>query len=276
MALPSQFPIANDTFRVFADLQVSDMVNANRYRALREKTSLTSGEETELNGLATTLRGKLCLAEDLNLFTDAMTKMQTFIKQTMLDYYKYRGDWSATANPAYTIFNTVRFTDGQVYMAMVTPSATPPTDAGVWLLIGIKGDTGLQGPAGAQLVNRDAYAAGTSYVSNDLVTYNGAVYYAKQNTTGNLPTNTTFWGLFVSGFGENLNALQTVHKTTIVGAVNEVNTIATGAANNVGNTANLATTNKTTIVDAINEVRGVVYTQAQVNSLIAAAKKYQV
>ena len=47
----------------------------------------------------------------------------------------------------------------------------------------------------SQLTGTSAYAASTTYATNDLVTYNNNLYKAKQSTTGNLPTNTAFWDL---------------------------------------------------------------------------------
>jgi hypothetical protein len=38
-----------------------------------------------------------------------------------------------------------------------------------------------------------AYAGGTSYVVDDAVSYNGSSYICKLASTGNLPTNTTYW-----------------------------------------------------------------------------------
>ena len=38
-----------------------------------------------------------------------------------------------------------------------------------------------------------AYNSGTTYATGDSVSYNGASYVAIQATTGNLPTNTTYW-----------------------------------------------------------------------------------
>jgi hypothetical protein len=38
-----------------------------------------------------------------------------------------------------------------------------------------------------------AYSNSTTYALGDLVTYNGLSYVANQATTGNLPTNTTYW-----------------------------------------------------------------------------------
>ena len=43
--------------------------------------------------------------------------------------------------------------------------------------------------------------SGTAYVANDVVYYNGSAYIAKQSTTGNLPTDTTYWNQFSAGSG---------------------------------------------------------------------------
>lgn len=59
-----------------------------------------------------------------------------------------------------------------------------------------QGPAGPAGPQGIQGVSTNwlgAYAAGTAYVQGDGVSYNGANYIALQDTTGNLPTNTTYW-----------------------------------------------------------------------------------
>ena len=52
------------------------------------------------------------------------------------------------------------------------------------------------------------YASGTAYVKNDVVYYatNGNAYIAKQNTTGNVPTNGTYWSQFAAGSGGIWNA----------------------------------------------------------------------
>ena len=42
---------------------------------------------------------------------------------------------------------------------------------------------------------RGNFSASTAYVANDVVFFNGSSYIAKQSTTGNAPTNTTYWGL---------------------------------------------------------------------------------
>jgi hypothetical protein len=52
------------------------------------------------------------------------------------------------------------------------------------------------------------YASGTAYVKNDVVYYstNGNAYIAKQATTGNAPTNGTYWSQFAAGSGGIWNA----------------------------------------------------------------------
>jgi hypothetical protein len=56
---------------------------------------------------------------------------------------------------------------------------------------GNTGATGAQGPAGLNWLG--TYSGGTSYVVDDAVFYNGSSYVCKLSSTGNLPTNTTYW-----------------------------------------------------------------------------------
>lgn len=42
------------------------------------------------------------------------------------------------------------------------------------------------------------YNAATAYVVNNQVSYNGSTYICISNTTGNAPTNTSYWGLFAA------------------------------------------------------------------------------
>ena len=51
--------------------------------------------------------------------------------------------------------------------------------------------------------HRGDYAGGTAYAKNDVVYYatNGNAYIAKQATTGNVPTNATYWSQFAQGSG---------------------------------------------------------------------------
>jgi hypothetical protein len=58
---------------------------------------------------------------------------------------------------------------------------------------GSTGATGATGPAGLNWLG--AYAGGTTYAVDDAVSYNGSSYVCKLASTGNLPTNTTYWDI---------------------------------------------------------------------------------
>ena len=49
------------------------------------------------------------------------------------------------------------------------------------------------------LLPKGAYDANTTYNLLDMVFYQGSTYVAKQTTTGNLPTNTTYWQILAQG-----------------------------------------------------------------------------
>ena len=73
----------------------------------------------------------------------------------------------------------------------------------------------------------EAYNNSTSYAQGDQVTYNDKLYKAKQSTTGNLPTNTTYWDLL----GDYTSLGDTVgDNTASINAINTVSSTSTSAA----------------------------------------------
>jgi len=50
----------------------------------------------------------------------------------------------------------------------------------------------------ASFTFQGAYAGGTTYYPNDVVTYNNSTYICILQSTGNLPTNTTYWSLLAA------------------------------------------------------------------------------
>lgn len=75
-----------------------------------------------------------------------------------------------------------------------TGPAGPQGPTGATGPAGATGATGPAGPAGPTGLNwLGAYSAGTAYAVDDAVSYNGASYICKLASTGNLPTNTTYW-----------------------------------------------------------------------------------
>jgi hypothetical protein len=47
------------------------------------------------------------------------------------------------------------------------------------------------------------YSSASAYQANDVVSYGGILYISKDNTSGNVPTNTSFWEVFTEGFKFN-------------------------------------------------------------------------
>jgi hypothetical protein len=68
--------------------------------------------------------------------------------------------------------------------------------------------------------NTPAYSNTETYATNDLVTYNGAIYQAKSTTTGNLPTNTTYWTKV--GDYTSLGQVVAAHTTQIANVVSDL------------------------------------------------------
>jgi hypothetical protein len=133
--------------------------------------------------------------------------------------------FNGTANPDVNIG-----VGGDYYLNTITGNAFQKSDNGAWVLIaniegpqgiqglqGIQGSQGEQGIQGAQgpigltgaqgipgpigpagLTWKGAYNASASYVSDDAVGYNGASYFCIAPTTGNIPTNETYWALMAS------------------------------------------------------------------------------
>ena len=79
----------------------------------------------------------------------------------------------------------------------------PTGPQGIQGIQGIQGPAGPQGPQGVEgpqgpqgergLTWRGAYAGGTAYEPDDAVSYDGAAYICILASTGNLPTDTTYW-----------------------------------------------------------------------------------
>ena len=57
---------------------------------------------------------------------------------------------------------------------------------------------------------RGTYAGGTAYTPKDAVVYNNASYICIANTTGNLPTDTTYWNVMAAKGVDGTNVGTTI------------------------------------------------------------------
>lgn len=78
----------------------------------------------------------------------------------------WKGDWTSTAT--YLAFDFVRYTDGNVYLAVqdVPANYIPSSQTSYWVLFGGKGDKGDTGSAGSQGPAGPTGPAGTTNYNN--------------------------------------------------------------------------------------------------------------
>lgn len=89
--------------------------------------------------------------------------------------------------------------NGSSFMCITKCVNVTPQIGVYWQLIGSKGDKGDKGDPGlGDLVPKGAYDDTHPYIVGDVVQYDGSLYYCIQNSTGHLPTNTSYWDLFLA------------------------------------------------------------------------------
>ena len=102
------------------------------------------------------------------------------------------------------------------------------------------------------------YNNATAYVTGELVTYNGFLYKAKSATTGNLPTNTTYWDLL--GEYSSLADIVDQNAASIV-QINTINATSTSAASQAIQSVTATVNNPTTGVVATSSALGALTTR---------------
>jgi hypothetical protein len=202
----STFPQQVDTFVELYDLPAGMVTQAKRYQELKAKPTLTSTEQSELNGLTTQLGNYIITPETWNKFGDALVNVEIFFNQqvdgyilqkqqewaTYVDDFSYQGVYSSTK--AYKFQNMITF-NGDLYLATKdAPAGTQPTNTSYWQKISTKGD---KGDTGLNAYYKGAYNSSLAYAVGDAVDFGGFIYYCKLATTaGTSPTDSTHWFLW--------------------------------------------------------------------------------
>lgn len=165
-------------------------------------TKTTNGEVTETleNIIAT---GESAI-ENIQILDQKIKEVDNLITET-----QYNEVWSSTTT--YSKNNIVSL-NGSSFISLkdnnINNNPNPDADTLYWGVLAKKGDQGSQGlqgvkgDKGATLTPRGLYDPAVTYQYGDLVTYDGSTYYAIQTTTGNLPTNITYWEVFMNGGGD--------------------------------------------------------------------------
>jgi hypothetical protein len=92
----------------------------------------------------------------------------------------FKGAWSSST--AYVVGNLIDVS-GSIYTCILDNTNETPPNAVYWQLVG-QPNTSL---------SLGAYSGSTAYVPGNQVTYNQNYYICTANTTGNAPTNGTYW-----------------------------------------------------------------------------------
>jgi hypothetical protein len=211
MANLSVFPDEIDSFIRKQDIFYSDIVLLNEYKALKLKTDRSSAENDRLNELANILKEKLFLPDDLNKLQDCIVNLETFFKNQTEDYilqkqqefnaeiqkFSYKGQYDSTTT--YQMWNVVTY-NHETYVSKQNNNIghIPVGDStdSWWFKAASRGAQGLPGIG---LVFVGEYNNAVTYQSGQAVSYQGDIYYCIQTTVGNLPTDTTYWTLFLAG-----------------------------------------------------------------------------
>lgn len=113
---------------------------------------------------------------------------------------KWQGAYSA--GTAYVVNDVVSYNNSS-YICILNSTGNLPTNATYWSLLALAGTNGTNGTNGTSFIWRGAYNGATAYVANDVVSYNNSTYICILASTGNLPTNATYWSLMaLAGAGD--------------------------------------------------------------------------
>jgi Major tropism determinant N-terminal domain len=113
---------------------------------------------------------------------------------------KWQGAYSA--GTAYVVNDVVSYNNSS-YICILNSTGNLPTNATYWSLLALAGTNGTNGTNGTSFIWQGAYNGATAYAANDVVSYNNSTYICILASTGNLPTNATYWSLMaLAGAGD--------------------------------------------------------------------------
>ena len=264
----SQFPIQIDNIKRIQDFPQSQATNVKRYQELKSKSTLSSAEQTELQNLRTILSNYIISAEDWNLVADAIETVQTHYKDNIDGYIQ-------TKQQEFNVYIDSTKADINVYVdnkktEMNNYSNAKKTEFDAEI---------------SKFSYKGEYNPSSQYYKWNMVSLDGLLYMAKQDTIGNPPTDTNYWVLIAhkgekgdAGVGLTFRgAYDNNIAYNIDDAVSLDNIIyycikatlgnpppnatywavfldASAMSDQIGNLNNLTTTDKTNLVNAINEV----------------------
>jgi hypothetical protein len=170
--------------------------------------SYVSSKKNEMDTYSNTKKTEVTnhvVTEKSNMTNFVSTEIGRF-ENTVVNFV-YRGQYAN--NKSYSKWNGVTF-DGNLFISKLDGNLNnqPPasgTENTYWYRATEKGSKGQDG---TNLVYKGLYNNSTAYLMGNLVNYNGVLYYAKVNTAGVLPTNTTNWEIFPINVTVSIQAIK--------------------------------------------------------------------
>ena len=205
------YPNTVDTFTQFLDILASDGDLVKQYQIAMQNGDMATAN-TVLQQIPA-YRQKLLTAQDLNKFIDAIVATERFYKtdiipyanekqaewQSIIDQFAYLGAYNAetqykTNNYVSFIMNGVE----QLYIALSDPPVgTIPTNMTYWRVISLRGPKGLSGNGLSFAGDWDNV---TTYVVDDCVAYDNALWHSLQTNTNQTPyEGSAYWELLYRG-----------------------------------------------------------------------------
>ena len=208
--MATTFPGQIQTFPTMYDITSSDAALVAQYQSAME-----SGNQTLANQiLAQIPQGtqKIITATDLNTLSQAMlaierfylTDVEPYIETqqqswlTTINQFSYQGVWAS--GTTYVVNNIVSYTTSGVDLLFIAtsnpPVGTSPTNINYLRILTIQGQ---QGTSGEGLSYRQEWNSSTQYSTNDVVTYDGALWMALQASQNRLPDSSPqYWQLVMN------------------------------------------------------------------------------
>lgn len=205
-------------------------------------TVTLTNAKTDLKGDTGSTGAKIVSAsfvgEDLVfVLDDASTVTVTGAKTTLKGETGLTGETGATGKGITSITKTGTVGLVDTYTITYSDSSTSTFDVtnGEDGANGTNGTNGTDGEDGISFIWKGAYVAETAYQVNDVVSYNGSTYICILASTGNLPTNATYWSLMAQkgadGLGSGDMLASVYDPTSVVGDAFDMDNMAQGDTN---------------------------------------------
>lgn len=186
----TNFPEDVDNLNNFVDITLETLPLAKEYYARYNAGDIIGANEIiEKNPQ---LRYSQINASTLNPIVDSIKAMQRFymsdVQRYLMEIVVYKGEFSASVK--YTKYNTVKYVNNSAFETFMcirsdTPIGTLPTDTSYWIPLTMRGE---KGEPGIGLTAYGDWNSITTYPKDALVAYNNALWGAKVENTGIVPS----------------------------------------------------------------------------------------